>query len=174
MTRLATSVYTLRSAEGLNRMRVVKYERSHPVPCVAENPTIPWGFFRSLVYMKLLPEASPALLLLLLLLAGGLLLVLCGTLLFHPVLPPTASQRTLRPQGVTQNDFKALYGRSAQRPSISYAQVVARLGEGSPVDSSADGRTRTYQWHGGGRWARLEATFQDGHLVGKGQFLLSH
>ena len=124
--------------------------------------------------MKLLPEAPPVLLILFVLLAGGLLLVLCGSLLFPPVLPPTASQRALRPQGVTQSEFKDLYGRSAQGPSISYAQAVARLGNGSPVDSSADGRTRTYQWNGGGRWARLEATFRDGHLVGKGQFLQSH
>jgi hypothetical protein len=40
------------------------------------------------------------------------------------------------------------------------------------VDTSADGHTRTYQWNGGGHWARMEATFRDGYLVSKMQFLL--
>ena len=46
------------------------------------------------------------------------------------------------------------------------------LGEGSLLHVSTDGRTRTYQWNGGGRWARLEATFRDGYVISKRAFAL--
>ena len=88
-----------------------------------------------------------------------------------PALPPTASQRTKRPAGVTHRDYRDL--RLNQLPT-TYAQAVAQLGEGAQVEESADGRTRTYQWSGGGRWARLEATFYDRSAVGKQQFMLEN
>lgn len=89
---------------------------------------------------------------------------------------PTPSQRGLRPAGVTQNDFRALhYGRKSDGiPRTTYAQAVALMGEGTLLETSADGRTRTYQWSGGGRWGRLEATFHDGQLKGKTQILLQY
>jgi hypothetical protein len=102
--------------------------------------------------------------------AAGLLWIL---LPHRPALPPTPSQRARRPGGVTQNDYRALGHRSWDRtPAPTYAQAAARRGEGSLIDMSADGRTRTCQWNGGGRWARLEASFRDDKAVGRMQFLL--
>jgi hypothetical protein len=82
----------------------------------------------------------------------------------------------LRPAGVTQNDFRALhYGRKADStPCTTDAQAAALLGEGSLLDTLVDGRTRTYQWTGRGRWGRMEATFRDGQLVSKFQMLLQY
>lgn len=61
--------------------------------------------------------------------------------------------------------------RPALKPT-SYEDVVAYLGEGTLLTVSADGRTRSYQWNGGGSWGRLEATFRDGYLISKKQFAL--
>lgn len=100
----------------------------------------------------------------------------------HPSQPgpaPTESQRVLRPEGVTQLDFRRLElggtspGDTTLYPKTSYAQAAARMGEGYLLEVSPGGRTCRYQWNGGGRWARLEATFRDGYLGGKSQFLLS-
>jgi hypothetical protein len=106
------------------------------------------------------------------------LLVLFAVMLWfvlphEPAQPPTASQLALRPEGATQIDFRALGHNSWDSlPPVTYAQATARMGEGSLVKASPDGRTRTYQWNGGGRWARLEATFRDDSVVGRMQFLL--
>lgn len=106
-------------------------------------------------------------------LLGGVALLLGSLLPHQPALPPTASQLALRPHGVTLLDYNALYLRPVQGISqTSYAQAAARLGEGTLLTTSADGRTCTYQWNGGGRWARLEATFRDGYVVRKYQFAL--
>ena len=98
------------------------------------------------------------------------LAVLLWLVLPHtPALPPTASQRTKRPAGVTHRDYRTLH---LSQPQTTYAQAAAQLGEGALVEESADGRTRTYQWNGGGNWAQMEATFYDGGVVGKQQFML--
>jgi hypothetical protein len=106
--------------------------------------------------------------------AGGLA-VLLGWLLPHePARPPTASQWAHRPAGVSQLDYRALHLRDKDSLWLhtTYAQAAAQLGTGTLVDTSADGHSRTYQWNGGGRWARMEATFRDGYLVSKMQVLL--
>ncbi len=109
-------------------------------------------------------------------LAGAAALaLLLGYLLPHePARPPTASQRAHRPAGVSQLDYRALHFRDKDSLWLhtTYAQAAAELGTGTLVDTSADGHTRTYQWNGGGKWARMEATFRDGYLVSKMQFLL--
>jgi hypothetical protein len=108
-----------------------------------------------------------------------LLIALAGAVLLwyllphRPALPPTPSQRARRPAGVTLHDYRGLnFQARADQPPTTYVQAAAQLGEGMLVDTSADGRTRTYQWKGGGRWARLEASFRGGQLVSKMQFLL--
>lgn len=107
------------------------------------------------------------------LLLGGAALLLASLVPHQPARPPTPNQLALRPQGVTLLDYNALYLRPVQgMPQTSYAQAAARLGEGTLLTTSADGHTRTYQWSGGGRWARLEATFRDGYAVRKYQFAL--
>jgi hypothetical protein len=106
--------------------------------------------------------------------AAALALLLWYLLPHEPALPPTASQRAHRPVGVTQLDYRVLHfhDKDSLWLHTTYAQAAAQFGEGSLVESSADGHTRTYQWNGGGKWARMEATFRDGYLVSKMQFLL--
>ncbi|RPD43668.1 hypothetical protein DNI29_23310 [Hymenobacter sediminis] len=92
------------------------------------------------------------------LLALGLLVTIVW-LLFpdRPALPPTASQRVLRPGGVTQIDFHRLHpGGTSPSDTTTYtktryAQGAARMGEGSLLEVLPDGRTRPYQWNGGCR-----------------------
>lgn len=105
--------------------------------------------------------------------AVALLALLVWFIPRRPAMPPTPSQRVQRPDGVTRNDFRALnHDTWSDVSRMTYAQAAVRMGAGSLVDMSADGRTRTYQWNGGGRWARLEATFRDDSVVGRMQFLL--
>jgi len=106
--------------------------------------------------------------------AAGLAVLLWFLLPHEPAQPPTASQLAHRPAGVTQLDYRALHfhDQDSLWLQTTYAQAAANLGEGVLVDTSADGHTRTYQWNGGGKWARMEATFRDGYLVSKMQFLL--
>jgi hypothetical protein len=74
---------------------------------------------------------------------------------------------------VTQLDYRVLHfhDKDSLWQQTTYAQA-ARWGRGALVDTSADGSTRTYQWNGGGKWARIEATFRNKYLVSKMQFLL--